>query len=207
MVQFLSIIFFPWISSIFVGFFQSSRFFGSPCTYCYPTAQNMPQLKYLPQVGKSFCISCWHQSVSCVINHRVKYSSTKQTSLNLWQLRLDFDAGHRWLSLGYEFPWCNGNEDTFLTCQVRLCVTHSRLRCVYLSDWNFTHCLYKVCNIKTLFGYSIFPSAYSLECTRKRRPVSVKSLNCSKMVTNIHGTHSSRLRKGYGNVVWAVLVQ
>ena len=32
MVQFLSIIFFSWISSIFVGFFKSSRFFVSPCT-------------------------------------------------------------------------------------------------------------------------------------------------------------------------------
>ena len=30
MVQFLSIIFFSWISSIFVGFFKSSRFFVSP---------------------------------------------------------------------------------------------------------------------------------------------------------------------------------
>ena len=32
MVQFLSIKFFCWISSIFVGFFKSSRFFVSPCT-------------------------------------------------------------------------------------------------------------------------------------------------------------------------------
>ena len=32
MVQFLSIIFFYWISSIFVGFFKISRFFVSPCT-------------------------------------------------------------------------------------------------------------------------------------------------------------------------------
>ena len=32
MVQFLSINFFSWISSIFVGFFKSSRFFVSPCT-------------------------------------------------------------------------------------------------------------------------------------------------------------------------------
>ena len=31
MVQFLSIIFFPWISSIFVGVFKGSRFFVSPC--------------------------------------------------------------------------------------------------------------------------------------------------------------------------------
>ena len=31
MVQFLSIIFFSWISSIFVGFFKSSHFFVSPC--------------------------------------------------------------------------------------------------------------------------------------------------------------------------------
>ena len=31
MVQFLSINFFPWISSIFVGFFKSSSFFVSPC--------------------------------------------------------------------------------------------------------------------------------------------------------------------------------
>ena len=33
MDQFLSINFFSWISSIFVGFFKSSRFFVSPCTY------------------------------------------------------------------------------------------------------------------------------------------------------------------------------
>ena len=33
MVQFLSVFFFSWISSIFVGFFKSSRFFVSPCTY------------------------------------------------------------------------------------------------------------------------------------------------------------------------------
>ena len=34
MVQFLSINIFSWISSIFVGFFKSSRFFVSPCTSC-----------------------------------------------------------------------------------------------------------------------------------------------------------------------------
>ena len=34
MVQFLSINFFSWISSIFVGVFKSSRFFVSPCTSC-----------------------------------------------------------------------------------------------------------------------------------------------------------------------------
>jgi len=33
MVQFLSINFFSWISSIFIGFFKSSRFFVSLCTY------------------------------------------------------------------------------------------------------------------------------------------------------------------------------
>ena len=33
MVQFLSIIFFFWISSIFVGVFKSSRFFVSLCIY------------------------------------------------------------------------------------------------------------------------------------------------------------------------------
>ena len=31
MVQFLSVNIFCWISSIFVGFFRSSRFFVSPC--------------------------------------------------------------------------------------------------------------------------------------------------------------------------------
>ena len=31
MVQFLAINFFSWISSIFVGFFKSSRFFVSTC--------------------------------------------------------------------------------------------------------------------------------------------------------------------------------
>ena len=34
MVQFLSIIFFSWISSIFVGFFKSSLFFVSLCILC-----------------------------------------------------------------------------------------------------------------------------------------------------------------------------
>ena len=33
MVQFLSIIFFSWISSIFVGFFKRSRLFVSPCIF------------------------------------------------------------------------------------------------------------------------------------------------------------------------------
>ena len=33
MVQFLSIFFFSWISSIFVGFFISSRFFVSLCIW------------------------------------------------------------------------------------------------------------------------------------------------------------------------------
>ena len=33
MVQFLSIIFFSWISSIFVGVFKSSRFFVSLCIF------------------------------------------------------------------------------------------------------------------------------------------------------------------------------
>ena len=37
MVQFLSINFFSWISSIFVGFFVSSRFFVSPCIYDNPS--------------------------------------------------------------------------------------------------------------------------------------------------------------------------
>ena len=37
MVQFLSINFFSWISSIFVGFFKSSHFFVSPCTTCIST--------------------------------------------------------------------------------------------------------------------------------------------------------------------------
>ena len=35
MVQFLSINFFSWISSIFVGFFKSSRFFVSLCSLRY----------------------------------------------------------------------------------------------------------------------------------------------------------------------------
>ena len=53
MVQFLSI-FFSWISSIFVGFFKSSRFFVSPCThywlYCswdYQTLTLCAQIKCL----------------------------------------------------------------------------------------------------------------------------------------------------------------
>ena len=36
MVQFLSINVFSWISSIFVGFFRSSRFFVSPCISAIP---------------------------------------------------------------------------------------------------------------------------------------------------------------------------
>ena len=40
MVQFLSIIFFSWISSIFVGFFKSSRLFVSLCLYMYSVKHN-----------------------------------------------------------------------------------------------------------------------------------------------------------------------
>ena len=39
MVQFLSINFFSWISSIFVGFFKSSRFFVSLCRGLVPRKQ------------------------------------------------------------------------------------------------------------------------------------------------------------------------
>ena len=44
MVQFLSISFFSWISSIFVGFFKSSRFFVSLCIsfYCNFSRKNIP---------------------------------------------------------------------------------------------------------------------------------------------------------------------
>ena len=66
-------------------------------------------------------------------------------------------------------PLINRNECKFLISQVRLCVTHSRLRWVYLSDYNFAGCLYKVCIKKTLFGYRIFPSAYSLQCTQEKK--------------------------------------
>ena len=40
MVQFLSINFFSWISSIFVGFFKSSCFFVSPCISAYVNNNN-----------------------------------------------------------------------------------------------------------------------------------------------------------------------
>jgi hypothetical protein len=114
--------------------------------YCYRTVQNVPQLDDLPYVGKGFSISCWHLSVSCIVNHRVTYSSTTQSYLNLRQLRFGFDAGYRWLSLGYEFPWCNCNEVTFLISHVRLRVTRSRLRWVYLSDYNPMRYMFKVCD-------------------------------------------------------------
>ena len=39
MVQFLSVHFFSWISSIFVGFFKSSSFFVSPCIYLQHSQQ------------------------------------------------------------------------------------------------------------------------------------------------------------------------
>ena len=46
MVQFLSIYFFSWISSIFVGFFKSSRFFVSPCItqIDHNFVRNMPNI-------------------------------------------------------------------------------------------------------------------------------------------------------------------
>ena len=70
MVQFLSIIFFSWISSIFVGFFKSSRFFVSPytsdsknitrCPTPVPTAPATPN-QYIPKCNitlhKWECIS------------------------------------------------------------------------------------------------------------------------------------------------------
>ena len=55
MVQFLSIIFFSWISWIFVGFFKSSRFFVSLCTW-----------KYLPVRFQTSClnrVSIWPASI------------------------------------------------------------------------------------------------------------------------------------------------
>ena len=48
MVQFLSKNFFSWISSIFVGFFKSSRFFVSSCTiqYIIPLSYTLNNKKY-----------------------------------------------------------------------------------------------------------------------------------------------------------------
>ena len=48
MVQFLSINFFSWISSIFVGVFKSFRFFVSPCTRQVNSSEKMG-LPYNPQ--------------------------------------------------------------------------------------------------------------------------------------------------------------
>ena len=49
MVQFLSINFFSWIYSIFIGFFKSSRFFVSLCTTYIPNATE----RYLNMVNKA----------------------------------------------------------------------------------------------------------------------------------------------------------
>ena len=46
MVQFLSINFFSWISSIFVGFFKSSRSFVSSCITHFPFSEERGNKKY-----------------------------------------------------------------------------------------------------------------------------------------------------------------
>ena len=51
MFQFLSIIFFSWISSIFVGFFKSSRFFVSSCTTSIFGAPRMAGPQKQPQTA------------------------------------------------------------------------------------------------------------------------------------------------------------
>ena len=63
MVQFLSIIFFSWISSIFVEFFESSRFFVSFCTN---TKDNYTQLRAQEQQSHSVKNDVTHPSAITV---------------------------------------------------------------------------------------------------------------------------------------------
>jgi len=60
MVQLLSINFFSWISSIFVGFFKSSRFFVSLCTW-------KPQDDvYEISASFSYLIYLCHSDINCM---------------------------------------------------------------------------------------------------------------------------------------------
>ena len=51
MVQFLSINFFSWISSIFVGFLKSPRFFVSSCIYEYCSPYSSSSMAVQPNLG------------------------------------------------------------------------------------------------------------------------------------------------------------
>jgi len=52
--------------------------------YCYPNEI------------EPFSITCWYQSMSCVVSHCVTTVSTLQSSLNLWLSGFCFSAGNRW---------------------------------------------------------------------------------------------------------------
>ena len=62
MVQFLSIIFFSWTSSIFVGFFKSSRFFVSPCT-CRVLNVRFTCIGISSLVGRRVCSILYHNCI------------------------------------------------------------------------------------------------------------------------------------------------
>jgi len=78
---------------VYITYVFSSLVFSSPknlAEFCYndiPLFFHVvppPKLGHLSFRGKSFSISCWYQSTSFVISHRVVKVSSSRISLNLW---------------------------------------------------------------------------------------------------------------------------
>ena len=130
MVQFLSINFFPWISSVFVGFFKSSCFFVSPCIYfpngcnwvyggeccnvlrCKATGRCLKIVNFLVRFRFS---QWWGYMWSCELTPYCLvgcYFSVKGTYCNhILTLNVGAVFSHNVWVFTYHFTWCHNTED------------------------------------------------------------------------------------------------
>ena len=105
MVQFLSIKFFSWISSIFVGFFKSSRFFVSPCSFF----TTMTDQIFLIETEFFFCCTVQNESSDII---------QVTQSLNMFQFQA-FGAGFIYFFFNFS-TFCIQNVNNTGTKQVRI---------------------------------------------------------------------------------------
>jgi len=120
MVQFLSIKFFCRISSIFVGFFKSSRFFASPLIY--PTRCNVTQF-----ILSGNCSTCfgWYHHPSSGVQTTVSTASGicyNVTAICRYRGRVGTGLSVLWVAYGSTPPTAHSGFDwvSFMTICVRV---------------------------------------------------------------------------------------
>ena len=137
MVQFLSINFFSWIFSIFVGFFKSSRFFVSPCiSTCFAqfsqqTAITSPyNIKWLVIITEMECVYCQSCHIQAVCHQTLKTEAQLQSHASPCKTHgeknWNYDIIYKVTC--YQIQWCMANSGISLGCD------HHRVDCFKLQS-------------------------------------------------------------------------